>query len=59
MQINESYFLLDAGLKYPNTVLYGIDSMIADYYKLQDIKDQIKGVFYHQLLKPIWVPCLT
>ncbi|QBF23713.1 ribonuclease J ['Catharanthus roseus' aster yellows phytoplasma] len=45
LQINESYFLLDAGLKYPNTALYGIDSMIADYYKLQDIKDKIKGVF--------------
>lgn len=45
LQINESYFIIDAGLKYPNISLYGIDSMIADYYKLENIQDQIKGIF--------------
>ncbi|WP_349402006.1 ribonuclease J2 [Candidatus Phytoplasma solani] len=45
LQINESCFIIDAGLKYPGVSLYGIDSMIADYHKLESIKDQIKGIF--------------
>ncbi|MBS2126254.1 ribonuclease J ['Fragaria x ananassa' phyllody phytoplasma] len=51
LQINKSYFIIDAGLKYPNISLYGIDSMISDYYKLEDIKDQIKGVFLSSSLE--------
>ncbi|MBP5835885.1 ribonuclease J [Candidatus Phytoplasma meliae] len=51
LQINKSYFIIDAGLKYPNISLYGIDFMISDYYKLEDIKDQIKGVFLSSSLE--------
>ncbi|AGL89938.1 ribonuclease J [Candidatus Phytoplasma australiense] len=45
LQINESCFIIDAGLKYPSVSLYGIDAMIADYHKLESMKDKIKGVF--------------
>ncbi|MFP7699575.1 MAG: ribonuclease J [Candidatus Phytoplasma pyri] len=45
LKIKKSYFIIDAGLKYPNENMYGIDCIIADYNQLENIKDQIKGIF--------------
>ncbi|MCQ9618866.1 MAG: Ribonuclease J [Candidatus Phytoplasma pruni] len=45
LKVDSSYFILDAGLKYPNVVANGIDCVIPDYHRLESIKDQIKGIF--------------
>ncbi|KXT29052.1 hypothetical protein AXA84_0432 [Candidatus Phytoplasma oryzae] len=45
LKIKSSYFILDGGLKYPDILTHGIDSIIPEYTKLDSIKDQIKAIF--------------
>ncbi|WCA22417.1 ribonuclease J [Candidatus Phytoplasma oryzae] len=45
LKINSSYFILDAGIKYPDILTHGIDCIIPEYTKLDLIKDQIKAIF--------------
>lgn len=45
LKIKSSYFVLDAGLKYPNSEIHGIDSIIPEYTRLDQIKHKIKGIF--------------
>ncbi|MDO8167906.1 ribonuclease J [Candidatus Phytoplasma melaleucae] len=45
LKIQSSYFVLDAGLKYPSLIMNGIDAIIPYYSKLEFIKDKIKGIF--------------
>ncbi|WP_334330998.1 ribonuclease J [Candidatus Phytoplasma prunorum] len=51
LKIKKSYFIIDAGLKYPNEIMYGIDCIIADYNHLEKIKDQIQGIFLTSALE--------
>ena len=45
IEIDNHLFILDAGLKYANDSIFGIDYIIPDYKYLKDNKDKIVGVF--------------
>lgn len=44
-EIDDRIFILDAGLKYPTSELYGIDSIIPDLSYLILNKERIEGIF--------------
>lgn len=43
--IDNKYFILDAGIKYPSSELYGIDEVISDFSVLKRVKKQVCGIF--------------
>jgi len=43
--VNEDIFILDAGLKYPESDLLGVDVVIPDFAYLVEHADQVRGVF--------------
>lgn len=43
--VDNKYFILDAGIKYPTSELYGIDEVIADFSVLKRVKNQVCGIF--------------
>ncbi len=45
VEINDSIFVFDCGLKYANENLYGIDYIIPDFEYLEKNRKRIKGVF--------------
>ncbi len=45
VDIDDTIFILDAGLKYPSIELYGVDSIIPDISYLEKHKDRIAGLF--------------
>jgi ribonuclease J len=45
VDVDEQLFLLDAGLKYPGSELYGVDSIIPDFSYLEVNKQRIAGLF--------------
>ena len=45
VEVNERIFVLDAGLKYPDIDMYGVDAVIADISYLIENKNRIEGVF--------------
>ena len=45
VEIDKQLFILDAGIKYPSSELYGVDEIIPDYRILARAKDRIKGIF--------------
>ncbi|MDO4903788.1 MAG: ribonuclease J [Limosilactobacillus sp.] len=48
VEVDEQIFILDVGLKYPETELMGIDVVIPDWEYLIEHKDRIVGVFLTQ-----------
>lgn len=45
VEVNNRIFILDAGLKYPDIDMYGVDAVIADITYLINNKDRIEGIF--------------
>lgn len=45
VEVNESIFILDAGLKYPENEQLGVDVVIPNMEYLIDNKDRVQGVF--------------
>lgn len=45
VEVDDRIFVLDAGLKYANDTIFGIDYIIPDYKYLIDNQDRIEGVF--------------
>ncbi|WP_076462169.1 ribonuclease J [Limosilactobacillus caccae] len=45
VEVEDQIFILDAGLKYPENELMGIDVVIPDWEYLREHKDRIVGVF--------------
>jgi len=45
VEIDEDIFILDAGLKYPNVELYGIDKILPDMTYLKNNVNRVKAVF--------------
>ena len=45
VEVDSKLFILDAGLKYPTSELYGVDSIIPDISFLIENKDRIEGIF--------------
>ncbi len=45
VEVDQAYFILDAGIKYPSAELYGVDEIIPDYRVLIRVKDKIRGIF--------------
>ena len=45
VEINERLFILDAGLKYPTSELYGVDIIVNDISYLIENKNRIVGIF--------------
>ena len=45
VQVEDEIFIMDAGLKYPDSSLLGIDVVIPDLQFLQDYADKIAGIF--------------
>lgn len=43
--VNEDIFILDAGLKYPESDLLGVDVVIPDFNYLVEHADQVRGIF--------------
>ena len=44
VEVNERIFVLDAGLKYPDIDMYGVDAVVPDMQYLVDNKDRIDGI---------------
>lgn len=45
VQVEDEIFIIDAGLKYPDSSLLGIDVVIPDLQFFQDYADKIAGIF--------------
>jgi len=45
IELNDTLFILDCGLAYPEGELFGIDSIIPDFTYLEENRDKIAGVF--------------
>ena len=45
VQVNDEIFVLDAGLKYPDSTLFGIDLVIPDLDFFEQYGDQVVGIF--------------
>lgn len=45
VEVEGDLFILDAGIKYPGSEVYGVEEIIPDYRSLIEIKDRIKGIF--------------
>lgn len=45
IDVDRDLYILDAGIKYPSSELYGVDEIIPDYKVLLRAKNRIKGVF--------------
>lgn len=45
IDVDRDLYILDAGIKYPSSELYGVDEIIPDYKVLIRAKDRIKGIF--------------
>lgn len=45
VEVDEHIFILDAGIKYPDIDMYGVDAVIADISYLVTNKDKIEGIF--------------
>lgn len=70
VEVNEAIFIIEAGLKYPDTGQLGVEFIIPDFSYLIENKDRIKGIFITHahddviaalpyLLKQINVPVYT
>ena len=49
VEVDKNIFILDAGLKYPDIDMYGVDAVIPDITYLEDHIDRIQGVFLSQI----------
>ncbi len=45
VEINDNIFVLDAGLKYPEIDMYGVDAVVPDITYLIENKKRIQGIF--------------
>lgn len=45
VQVNDEIFVLDAGLKYPDSSLFGIDVVIPDLDFFEQYEDRVAGIF--------------
>lgn len=45
VEIDKKIFILDAGLKYPTSELYGVDNIIPDISYLVENKERVVGIF--------------
>ena len=45
VEINDNIFVLDAGLKYPEIDMYGVDAVVPDISYLIENKKRIQGIF--------------
>ena len=45
VQVNDEIFVLDAGLKYPDSSLFGIDVVIPDLDFFEQYGDRVAGIF--------------
>lgn len=70
VEVNEAIFIIEAGLKYPESDQLGVEFIIPDFHYLIENKDRIKGIFITHahddvvaalpyLLKQINIPIYT
>ncbi len=45
IEVDDQIFIFDAGIKYPTSELYGVDSIVPDISYLVERKDKIKGLY--------------
>jgi len=45
LDVNLNIFILDAGIKYPGSDLFGVDEIIAQYSSLKRVNNLVKGIF--------------
>ncbi|MDL2292132.1 ribonuclease J [Acholeplasma sp. OttesenSCG-928-E16] len=45
VEVDKDLYVLDAGLKYPGSHMYGVDEIIPDYRMLIKAKKRIRGIF--------------
>ena len=45
VEVNQHIFILDAGIKYPDIDMYGVDAVIPNINYLIENKDRIEGIF--------------
>ena len=45
VEVDKKIFVFDAGLKYPDDVVFGIDYIIPNYDYLKEHKNDIVGIF--------------
>ena len=45
VEVNEAIFIIEAGLKYPDTGQLGVEFIIPDFSYLIENKERIQGIF--------------
>lgn len=45
VEVDSKIFILDAGIKFPTSELYGVDRIVPDISYLEENKDRVKGIF--------------
>ncbi|MGL5915610.1 MAG: MBL fold metallo-hydrolase, partial [Culicoidibacterales bacterium] len=45
IEVDEQIFVIDAGLKYPEETMLGVDKIVADFDYLIQNKKRIRGIF--------------
>ena len=54
VEVNQHIFILDAGIKYPDIDMYGVDAVIPNINYLIENKDRIEGIFItHEFMELI------
>ena len=54
VEVDEQIFIFDAGLRYPDIDMYGVDAVIPDLTYLVERKDKIAGIFVSHGHECLW-----
>ena len=46
VDVDDNIFIFDAGLKYANDKMLGVDYILPDYNYIKNNKNKVKGIFY-------------
>ena len=57
VEVNDNIFVIEAGLKYPDSETLGVEFIIPDFNYLIQNKDRVKGISLHMHMMMLMRPC--